>query len=201
MKLLNCIVKFPFPEYARLTNDDASLIKLPICYCWIEIQEDGDVHYGFYNEMAKKFLSEVIGNVVSITNSNVKNCAMGDVKLGGAFLYGKDDSFESKKKLVNSFFINYNKNKILHRMGRETMGEDLGLIPLKNEEFYFIDSVNNFIINDIPLLMVKFFSPQAEDSLVLFGDDLDLAVKMFSNENNVEYYYCDDINNLPIPKW
>ncbi|ORM87420.1 hypothetical protein HA44_01415 [Mixta gaviniae] len=98
MKLLNYIVRFPFPDWSELTDNDGKLIKKPICYCWLQMGEDKEVTYGFDNEIASDFLKTLFPKFLMVDEIGVKECLFNKLPLGEICFYDDGEKIEMLKK-------------------------------------------------------------------------------------------------------
>lgn len=202
MKLLNYIVRFPFPDWSELTDNDGKLIKKPICYCWLQMGEDKEVTYGFDNEIASDFLKTLFPKFLMVDESGVKECLFNKLPPGEICFYDDGERIEMLKKTFFEYFLNKKKNELLKkRGGRDENNVDINLMPLELNAGVSSESINNCLKSNLPVLIMRFFTPEAGDTFVIFDEGLDSQIRKLAEKLGVKYEEYKDINELPTPRW
>ncbi|WP_128861294.1 hypothetical protein [Mixta gaviniae] len=87
------------------------------------------------------------------------------------------------------------------RGGRDENNVDINLMPLELNAGVSSESINNCLKSNLPVLIMRFFTPEAGDTFVIFDEGLDSQIRKLAEKLGVKHEEYKDINELPTPRW
>ncbi|ORM68438.1 hypothetical protein [Pantoea rwandensis] len=197
----NNIAIFPYPDWSNLTDSDLALLKKPYCISWYEISEDGDIHYGFKTEDAKKFLKEMFFEVMFVDEMDYKTQSPVGLERGVLFFYDNKSTYSTLKDTTKKYFLSKKKESIFLRKGITNFVKATKpkFISSQKKNSLSTSLINEHLTDELPIISATYFTPEAGETIILFDENLKVKAKGVCLSMGIKIHNFNSIDQLPNP--
>lgn len=197
----NNIASFPYPEWSNLTDSDLALIKKPYCISWYEINENGEVNYGFKNEDSKEFLKEMFFEVMFVDEAGYKTHSPIGLERGILFFYDDNSTYSTLKEVTKKYFLDKRKESLLLKRGVDDIVKSSKPKFISTQKKHQLPSslINECLGEELPIMSISYFTPEAGESIVLFDETLKEKARKICLSMGIKIHNFNNIDQLPNP--
>jgi len=195
------IIEFPIPDWDEVFVGDTDLKYKARCICYqTNVDKMGYGPYGFITDKAESIIFCLFKELFYFDwESRVlrKNSSV-SVRMKGLYIGGNAIKNQELEQKLISYNASELKNSLRRKKGLPVIFSNEAPIILGTYQGELIDAgvVNQLICEGYFCLVVKYYAPQAGQSLVLFEDKDFEKLKVYAQDVSIDYHTASSIDDL-----